>query len=213
MQLKQNAVVSSRDGKRFGRIGRVVLDPETKHVTHLVVRQGALFAPQKVVPMNMVEQDAGDGVTLRARADDLAGLQDFEVERIVPTFSNSPGAGPLDVAPDYWQTPLGGGPPLPARVSPPARTTVEQNIPEGAVALKEGAKVVAADDRPVGVVERILADPRQELATHLIVSQGLIVKQRRLIPIAWVGEIAEGEIHLIVTSYAVDDLGYLPEEV
>jgi hypothetical protein len=44
-----------------------------------------------------------------------------------------------------------------------------------------------------------------------VIAQGLLVKERRRIPINWVSEVKEDEIHLTVGSHDVDELGFIPE--
>ena len=44
MQFKQGATVSTYDGKNVGHVDRVVLNPKTKEVTHIVVRKGLLVS-------------------------------------------------------------------------------------------------------------------------------------------------------------------------
>ncbi len=108
----------------------------------------------------------------------------------------------------YWYPPIEGGPrgyfPDYSRQSYIAET--ERNIPEDTVALKEGAKVVSADDKYVGNIECILTDPRTERVTHLLVSKGLLLKEGKLVPTRWVNIVGEDEVHLAVGSRLLDQL-------
>ena len=54
MEIKRNAKVTTADGKDVGRVDRVVIDPQSKEVSHLVIRQGFLFTEDKVVPIDLV---------------------------------------------------------------------------------------------------------------------------------------------------------------
>ena len=71
MQFKQGASVYTSDGKDIGHIDRVVLNPRTKEVTHLVIRKGFLFSEDKLVPISLVAMGTGEGLTLRPDAGDL----------------------------------------------------------------------------------------------------------------------------------------------
>ena len=81
-----------------------------------------------------------------------------------------------------------------------------QNIPEETVALKEGADVISADGDHMGDVERVLADPDSNQATHFLISKGLLLKEKKLIPAAWVSRVTENEVYLAVGSKLVDRL-------
>lgn len=84
MQFTEGAKVFTADGERVGAIDRVVLKPDTKEVTHLVVQKGFLFTEDKVVPMSLVGPATEDRVTLREDAGDLQALPDFEESHHVP---------------------------------------------------------------------------------------------------------------------------------
>jgi uncharacterized protein YrrD len=189
------------------------LDPQTKDVTHLVVRKGFLLTEDKVVPVDLIGAETGKGIALRGDVSDLEALPAFEETHYIQAVEVPPSTTPSDVSPlFYWYLRLDNVPPMPIADPPtPPVVETEQNIPEGTVALKEGAKVIAADGRQIGAVEQVLTDPRLGRATYLVIAQGLLVKERRRIPINWVSEVKEDEIHLTVGSHDVDELGFIPE--
>ena len=59
---------------------------------------------------------------------------------------------------------------------------MDRNIPEGTIALKEGAKVVTSDDKHVGNVERVFVDASADKATHFLITQGVFFKARKVVP-------------------------------
>src|SRR5690606_19841578 len=76
----------------------------------------------------------------------------------------------------------------------------EQNIPEGTVALKEGAEVISADDERVGTVEQVLTNADLNRATHLLITEGWLFPEKRTIPVDWIREAAEDTVWLAVTA-------------
>ncbi len=77
---------------------------------------------------------------------------------------------------------------------------VEQNIPPDMVAPKDDAKVLPADARQAGSIDKFLADPKGRQAAHFVISKGLILKKRIAIPTQWGSLFAEDEFHLPVDS-------------
>ena len=211
MQLRKGVHVYTWDDESVGRIERVVLDPVTKDVTHVVIRQGFLFTEDKLMPIAMIMSASDDRVVLRQDAGDLDKLPMFEEAHYVPSYFNAEDypyytEGAAD--PLYWYPPLGvagyfGGP-VPARE--PYTERVEQNIPQNTVAIKDGANVFSADGKHVGDVERVFVDLPSDRATHIVISQGLFFKERKLVPTAWLNIISEDEVHLSVDSDYVDRL-------
>ena len=55
MEFKEGAVVFSSDDKKVGHIRRVVIDPKTEEVTHLVIEKGFLFVEDRVIPIEEVQ--------------------------------------------------------------------------------------------------------------------------------------------------------------
>lgn len=216
MEFKQNASVYTVDGKDVGRVDRVVLDPKTKAITHIVVRKGFLFTEDKVIPKDLLGVANEAGVTLREEVGDLSALPLFEETHYVRasdgSYTKTGGDNRIDYAPPVYPYP-GIGSLLPTTMIDPtapefiAETT--QNIPEGTVALKEGAKVIAADGQQVGHVEQVITDPQASRVVNLVIAQGLLLREKRQIPITWVSEVREDEVHLAVGSQTVDELGFM----
>ena len=210
MKFKQNARVSTTDGREVGHIDRVVIDPITKKVTHVVVRKGLLFADERVVPIGLVAEATEDCINLREDAGDLHHLPKFEESRYVRLLEDeggrsSPASG-VYANSLYEPAPAGGSYPDLGHSGPQYVPRVEQNIPEGTVALREGARVITDDGQMVGHVEEILADAESEEATHFLISKGLLTKERKLIPTLWVREIEQNEIYLIAPANVLEKL-------
>ncbi len=228
MELNQDAMIVTHDGREIGRLDRVALNPRSKEVTHLVVRRGTLFPVDKVIEMTYVADVSPERITLSAEAGDPEYLPLFEVKHYVSTQASATASGGFgrSYAPKgYWHMPAGGaiGVPLrgvpdtalPAPQVPPAgrELQVEQNIPDTTVAVKEGARVLAEDGGHVGQVVRIVADETTERVTHLLVEQGTLSRAHKLIPVDWIGDVQEKELHLLVGSdvfEAVPDYAEVP---
>ena len=224
MELTKGKDIRTRDGEKVGSIERVVLDPETKEVTHVVIEKGFLFTETKVVPISMLGADTEEGITLREAEylDDLApfretdyipaGLETEETrERAEKKPVEKAEEYPAQFAPRYyWYPPVGvgwwRGLGTATYVEPEYVRTVEFNIPEGTVALEEGAAVISTDDKHVGDVEEILTDPQENRATHFVISMGVLLQERKLVPTQWVSTILEREVYLSVSSDLIEGL-------
>lgn len=208
MQIREGATVVTVDEQDVGRVDRVVIDPRSGDVTHLVVRKGLLLPEDKVVPMAWVATSTEDRVTLREMATALDDLPLFEELHYVSPEDDETAAG--YALPLYWYPTVGaawggysGGPPPPLMV-PPVET--ERNIPAGTVPLKEGARVVSADGEEMGEVERIVTDGMRGQVTHFVLGYGLLTHEHKLIPAHWVRRLRENEIELGVSKRTVDRL-------
>lgn len=205
MQFIENAPVRTPDNHTAGHVTHVVLDPATKKVTHIVIRQGTIFTESKIVPITLVTASTPDGVNLSVGLDHLSRLPDFEAP-----------SGPDDKLPRPSELSVLSGatggwlyryPPAQSRPedtpdspAPDDAENTRPNIPQGEIALKEGAHVTTADHRQVGHVESVLIDVNTRRVTNLLVLKGALVKSRKLIPVAWISGVNEDEVQLNVDS-------------
>ena len=90
-------------------------------------------------------------------------------------------------------------------------TEIRQNIPEHTVPLKEGADAITVDEKHVGDLERLFVEPDTNSVTHFVISQGLF-KERKLVPAAWVKNVAENKVHLSVSARLLDRLPAYEEQ-
>jgi uncharacterized protein YrrD len=215
MQFKKNAEVLTSNDEKVGRIDRVVLDPKSNEMTHVVVQKGFLFVKDKVVPLDCVESATEERVELKEGCDDPNEFPDFEETHYIPVEetggSEARGHDGLDKL--AWYYPVPGGAwwrqrslANPGISKPPYVRKTEVNIPEGTVALEEGAKVVSSEGEHVGNIERVYADEEEQRVTHLLISKGLISKSRKLIPSMWVDSVREDEVRLSIGERFVEKL-------
>lgn len=211
MQLKEGTGVFTAQGEEIGKINRIVLNPVSKEVTHIVVQKGLLFPEDKVVPVEWIESADADRVTLSLNSADVQNLPPFEEVYYVSLdeaerrrLANLPhGYTPAY----YWYPPYGlPAYPFTAVIPPNVAMETERNIPSNTVPLKEGADVISAEGEHVGDVERVFTDPDSNMATHFLISQGLLLKERKLVPANWISSIEEEKVHLAVGEKLIEQL-------
>ncbi len=210
LQLKAGTGVFTPDGRRVGDIDRIVLDPTTDEVTHVIIKKGWLLPEDKVLPMSMVSTATADRVVLKDDAPDFDRLPTFESKHFIEAESDSKDDAHFRVGwqPSYyWYPPLGylGYPAygLDPNAWPPVAT--ERNIPDYTVALREGNQVIASDGKHLGHIERLFLEEDSDKVTHLLVVYGLL-PERKLIPVGWVKSVEEARVVLSVPSGIVKGL-------
>jgi len=205
--FQKNANVIAANGQQVGTLERVVLNPETKVVTDIVIQTGTLFNKEaRVMPVEAVVETTEDQIVLSDKIGELESFPRFEERHLIDTNIETDRTT-WNVAPVIYSYPE------PCSAVAPGEqfvTQIEQNIPEGTVAMKEGAKVITADGKHVGNVERVLADSSVDQITHLVMSMGMFTKELRLIPIRLVMTVEEDKVHLRVKKVSVEDKDTTP---
>jgi sporulation protein YlmC with PRC-barrel domain len=207
MRFKENMRVLSAHGDDVGQLEQVVVDPQTKEVSHIVVRKGWLFTEDKLVPLSLIDSTDEDSIRLREDAGDLNELAAYEETHYIPLDAVERGEADYPNTALYWLPPMGGfmGAPIGVPVAPPSVPQTEHNTPEGSVALREDAEVYSSDDEMVGHVESIFIDDKTERVSYFILSSGVpLIK--RIVPMNWVRDIYEDRIVLTVGHSMVEQL-------
>ena len=210
MRLKKGADVFNSEGEKLGTLQRVIIDPQTKAVTHIVVEKGWLFSTNKVISFGELDPESEDSLVVTGPHDDPDDFPAFEESHHVSLDENDHPDADLDSV--YWYPPadlawwrtgaayMGYYPPIPAYA---VRTT--QNIPEGTVALEEGAKVISQDEQHVGNIEQVVVEPEEDRATHFVIHGGLF-SERKLVPVLWISRIEEKEVYLSISAALLERL-------
>jgi uncharacterized protein YrrD len=86
-------------------------------------------------------------------------------------------------------------------------TRSEPSIPEGRVAISEGAPVISADDKHVGDVEQVIMSSEGNSVTHFVIGKGFLLKEHKLVPTFWASSMDDdNKIRLSVDSSLFDRL-------
>jgi sporulation protein YlmC with PRC-barrel domain len=173
-----------------GEVSRVIFDPGTRKVTHLVI--GPRHQPEnmRLVPVDLVDSTSGE-VKLRCT---LAEVDDLDVaeERDLVESADSGGLGPLGT-----QAPTG----IPHRV----KTTTQHAVPLGETEVERGEHVHAVDGE-IGQVEGFLVDPDSKQVTHVLLKEGHLWGRKEVaIPVSAITGIDDG-VRLNITKKQVEDL-------
>ncbi len=207
------AGVRDVDGRPSGMVSGVVIDPGGEDVTHIVIRRGAIFPAEVVVPIELVARITDHQVILSIPDREVADMPSLEASASEPlevTDQDASGLGP-PAQPNVW---VGN----PGITLPPLLTTatnvqpyvVEQwrNVPEQSVVLRDGLPVRTRDGRVVGAVDELITDPASYAVTGIVVRvRGF--RRGKAIPVDWIER--SDEESGIVLAVDREDVKGLPD--
>ncbi|MBI2941083.1 MAG: hypothetical protein HYY04_11665 [Chloroflexi bacterium] len=205
MDVCIGATIYGSDASVGSAVDRVLIDPATWEVTHIVVRTGGLRPRYKLVPMSLVERWEEKGAILRVTSEELRALPDYiERDYVVPrgvlasaappTRTNLP-ATLLFTEPGF---PYGPGLiPHPSHVvDRPVFHPAE--IHSGPIEIRGGA-VAEAVDGEIGLVDRLLLDPYTNRVSSFVVRAGRLFGRDVAVPLEWVGYVDPHRIRFAAT--------------
>jgi sporulation protein YlmC with PRC-barrel domain len=168
-----------------GEVRRIVFDPATETVTHLVVEPGH-HQQGRLVPLDLVDTTA-DGIRLHCTLAEFGHLELAEETELVEGV----GAGIADSAR------MG--------IPNPTRYIVEEIVPLGETQVSPGEPVHAVDGE-IGQIQGFLVDPGDHRVTHVLLKEGHLWGRKEVaIPVSAVTGVQDG-IRLNITKKQVEDL-------
>jgi hypothetical protein len=181
------ATASCDDGS-CGEVGRVIVDPATRTVTHLVIEPKHRRGPGRLVPLDLVDTTTGD-IRLRCTLAEFDELDPAEETELLG------GVGATGV----------GGTAAPMGIPHASRTDVQDVVPLYETEVGRGEHVHALDGE-IGQVEGFLVDPGDHRVTHVLLQEGHLWGRKEVaIPMSAVTGLENG-IRLSMTKKQIADL-------
>jgi sporulation protein YlmC with PRC-barrel domain len=179
------AKVSCVDGPG-GEVTRLIIDPATEAVTHLVIEPKHRMRGGRLVPLDLVDSTA-EGIRLRCTVEEFGRLEPAEEMELV---DNVIGGG-------LYGAPMGA--------SSPVQAIVQDVVPLGATDIERGEPVHALDGE-IGRVHGCQVDPDDHRVTHVLLAEGHLWGRKEVaIPASAVTKVENG-IWLNLTKKQVEDL-------
>jgi sporulation protein YlmC with PRC-barrel domain len=197
------AGVSCADGA-CGEVTRVVINPVTRKLTHLVVEPAGRRGLGRLVPLGLADA-TGREIQLRCTIAEFEKLDPAEETQFVPGTKGYAAYGPEQVLSWPWSS-LGETATVEGdSVGGISETVTYDTVPLGEVAVRRGDRVQATDGE-IGHVEGLVIDPRNHHVTHVLLQEGHLWGRKEVaIPISAVTR-ADDRIRLNLTKDEVRDL-------
>ena len=191
-----------------GDLGRVVVDPVAKALTHLVVEPEHGQGMGRLVPVDLVESTEHT-IRLRCSTAEFDALEHAEESQFLPGASGQWGYGQGQmVSWPYYGLGMGGmgmgGMGLGNMNAVPQMITRDR-VPVGEVEVRRGERVHATDG-DIGRVQGLVVDPADHHVTHVLLDEGHLWGKKEVgIPIGAVTDVDDG-VRLSLTKDEVADL-------
>jgi len=195
-----------------GQVSRVIVDPLAEKVTHLVIEPEHRHGFGRLVPLDLVDETAGE-IRLQCTRAQFEKLGPAQETQFIPSTSGYGGYGYLPDQVGYWPYyGLGGGMGVAGLgisggigAGAPAQTITSDTVPLGEVEVSRG-DYVHATDGDIGRVQGLVIDQGSRHVTHVLLQEGHLWDRKDVaIPISAVASTAGG-IQLNITRQQVQDL-------
>jgi sporulation protein YlmC with PRC-barrel domain len=198
--FRLGSAVVGRDGA-LGELTRIVIDPATSEVTHLVVKP-RFHRHGRLVPVRLVAAGSTHEIALSVSASEFKVLDPAE-EAALPEESPADwGAPPM---PPQAEVITGGGVGGGYEFgSTGVRAVMRDRVPAGEIEILHGDHVHATDGR-VGTVAGLVVDPSDDHVTHILVDEGHLRHRRIAVPLSAVRDVSD-VLHLSITKSEVEAL-------
>lgn len=205
MRLELGSPAACTDGA-FGELVDVVIDPQSRTVTHIVVEPRHRHWLARLVPIVLVAPDpAAAGLTLACTTAQARGLEHVQRSAFVALGEE------LEIDDPDWDIGVGGVLVAPyygsdAPPHDPLATATYDRIPKGEVEIRRSSTVTSADEQRLGHVDGLVVDADEHI-THVLLERGHLWGRREVtIPIGDVASVRPDAITLALTKDAVGAL-------
>jgi sporulation protein YlmC with PRC-barrel domain len=204
-QFAIGATASCSDGV-CGEVRRVVIDPASDTVTHLVIRPGHRREAGRLVPLDLLDTTGGE-IRLRCTRAEFDKLDRAEESDVVEGADSGGLLGDALVHEGgEAYAPAGPGDLIDVGPQPVHRRVVIRDVvPQGEIQVRPGDRVHAVDGE-IGRVQGFLADSGDDRVTHVLLREGHLWGRKEVaIPISAVTGVEDG-IRLNITKQQVENL-------
>lgn len=206
MRLDLGESVSCSDGA-FGTLSDVIVEPQAKRVTHLVIQPHGGDGVSRLVPIDLAQATEGDGgLTLSCEIEattQLDSVQDYVYQR----FDAPPPDDPdKDVGIERVLTmPYSGGGLVQYDGGDASYGVIYDRIPRNEVELRRASSILAADGGFLGEIDAFIIAGDQ--ITHVVLDKGHLWGRRKTtIPIDAVAKVETDKITVDLSKEAVGAL-------
>lgn len=194
-----------------GDLGRVVVDPVARALTHLVVEPRHRPGTGRLVPIDLVESTAKE-IRLRCTMAEFEALENAEDTHFMPGATGQWGYGQGQMLSlPYFGLGMGGMGAMGAMgmgmggMDRGPQEIISDRVPVGEVEVRRGDHVHATDGA-IGRVKGLVIDPRDHQVTHVLLDEGHLWGEKTVsIPISAVTGVDDG-VRLNLTKDQVRDL-------
>jgi hypothetical protein len=174
-----------------GSISRVIVNPRTRKLSHLVVREPGRHGVERIVPFEFIEKHGGGTVQLHLTRAQLADLPSYEVSAdIVTTAGLNTQARVQSLG---YQS----------DVVPQHVRVTQTNVPDGAIVARRGDRVEATDRR-IGSVDDLIVGEDGTIV-GLVLRQGHLWGAREvIIPITEIDHVDKSVVYLKLSKAQID---------
>jgi hypothetical protein len=196
MDIPINADVYCND-HRCGLSTYIIVNPITKKVTHLVVKEKAFPHIERLVSIELVLETSPRKIQLCCSRNQLEEMESFIETEFIRTEI------PEYVGDQFMIWPY--------TIPKTEMISVEhERIPPGELAVRRGARVEATDGH-AGRVDEFLVNPGDDHITHLVLREGHLWGQKDVtIPVSQIDHIEEGAVYLKLDKHSVEALPAIP---
>ena len=182
-----------------GRSTLVIINPTTKKVTNVVVRERQDPHTERLVPIRYVVETTDDQIRLSCPRHELSEMREFIQTEFVRAdlraFQGFEGFAP------YM---------LHAYVVPSWAATTYQAIPRGELGIRRGARVRTTDGK-VGRVDEFVIEPASGDITHLVMRDGHLREREEVtIPVSVIERIEANTVFVALSKEGVEALPTVP---
>jgi sporulation protein YlmC with PRC-barrel domain len=196
--FKIGAKVYTTDGQA-GKLMKVVIDPDTERVTHLIVERGFLQKIDRVAPLETMAEAADEGIRLNVSSAEFEQFPQFTESHFrLPDPGWEHERYQVDDPAHVLRWGIHYAPPQVMEFVVTRDEELKRGVDADLPVVGKGASVYGRDGQ-VGKVDELQIDEATGMITHLVVKQGLLGRPL-VIPMSAVSSVSDTGVNVDLSS-------------
>jgi uncharacterized protein YrrD len=213
LDLNSGAEVRCKDGD-CGTLIKVVIDPQAKKVSEIIVEKGLLLSQDRVIPVEEIARANGEEVYLDLKASELEKFNQYqEGDFITPDPDQYGWEASTTYQDGQVVTPSTPFQPRPI-YREPFRSTIHYHAHEGVSPSEEviepGTRVYNPGGT-IGKVDHLRVDPESRDITHVVMDRGLM-SGHTLVPVEQIENVGEDGVYITASKSEIDEMEMQADE-
>ncbi len=198
--------VYCQDGE-WGKLARIVIDPDTLQVKELIIEKGYLFKQSRVFPVTVVTRATPEGIHLSLWENELLGFPQYTEGEYQPvTDIESRWADYQAVLPETLALQMtAASNHHTATHSLIVQEKIYTDILEHLAVLKSGTPIYGLDGE-VGKLDHLMTEAKTKQITHIIAREGTLLNEHIPIPVSLIQTVKKDGIQIVISQDGLKNL-------
>jgi uncharacterized protein YrrD len=185
--------------KHCGQLTKIVVQPNNRQVTDIIIEDGLIFKRAIVLPVSQVDETFGQTIILKISGEQLSEFQAYGETTVEKGTSDWPAAKAVGEI-EYVSLPTTNIPSLAM-----TREKTRLGVRSDALILDSNTNITCLEGS-IGHLSRVIVDAKDHLISDLVFKQGTLFPRHYMVSTYYIDSLNEAQAQIAITRSEADQL-------